>query len=62
MAKLPKYLKIDYDPIKKNYILKIKKWGLPIIVYITLKERFNLKWYHWLYYPYFCVKFMIKGA
>ncbi|MGF7059285.1 hypothetical protein [Brassicibacter mesophilus] len=55
MAKLPKYMKLKYlGDLKFN--VRIKKWGIPIIVFKAMKN-FELKWHQWFLYPYFCIKF-----
>lgn len=62
MAKPPKYIKIEAVPKGCHHSLSvkitIKKWGFPIIIYQCLKENFQLKWYHWLLYPYLCFKLL----
>lgn len=61
MAKLPKYMKIEYDSKKRNFNLIIKRWGFPHLIYKTLKENFELKWYQWfILYPYACIKVMSR--
>lgn len=57
MAKLPGYLKIGYGNNRK-FVLTIKKWGYPILIYKVLKERYSLKWYQWVMYPFVCIKLM----
>lgn len=55
MAKLPRYMKLKYlGDLKFN--VKIKKWGIPIIVFKAM-NNFELKWYQWFLYPCFCIKF-----
>jgi len=64
MAKLPFY--IEAENLKKNnkhqlvMDIKIKRIGIPILVFKALKE-FNIKCYEWIYYyPYFCLKMILK--
>ena len=69
MAKLPKYLKTEiYMEENSHSVHKIfakvtiKKWSMPFFIFKCLKERFNLKWYHWLLYPYLCFKLIKNGG
>lgn len=63
MAKLPRYIKLKPCPGRVNaltYTMTIKRWGVPFLVFKVLKERFNLKWYHWLWYPFLCFIVALK--
>lgn len=60
MARLPKYMKTE---LKNNGIVEItiKKWGLPLLLYQTLKENYELTFLQWLiFYPYMCFKVITK--
>lgn len=60
--KLHRYVKVKHER-GFDYTLTIKKWGIPLLFHKVLKERFVLKWYHWiLFYPYLCLKVMFGGA
>lgn len=60
MAKLPKYMKLKHEG-NFNYTLIIKKWGIPFLLFKTIKRNFKLKWYQWIiFYPYICFK-AIRG-
>ena len=63
MAKLPKYIKIELsnESNKLAYKISIKKWGLPIMIFKSLKENYNFKWYQYWIYPYLCLKLMFRG-
>jgi len=61
--KAPDYMKITID--KKgsndnciNYTVTIKRKDMPRAIREILKERYSLKWYHWLLYPYICLRAM----
>lgn len=68
MAKLPAYIKVEWakgqavtnKPTQLKLNVTIKKWGWPILIYKTLRERFELKWWQWIFYPQLCIKIM-KG-
>ena len=64
MAKVPWYIKLETN-IKGGRLkatFKIRRWGIPVLVYKCLKENFDLKWYQWLLYPYLCIRMMFpKG-
>lgn len=60
MAKLPSYLKVEWKPGLKGVVI-IKRWGLPIIIFKTLKKYYNLKWYQWFIYPWICIKLIRDG-
>lgn len=63
MAKLPRYLTVEQEKSKPfTLTIRLKKWGIPVLVYKTMKERFDLKWYHWALYPCFCLKIMVKDG
>lgn len=64
--KLPFYLK--GETIKGSgtvseiqFKITIRKIGIPILVFKTLRSRFDLKWYQWLWYPYLCLKMLVAG-
>lgn len=59
MAKLPKYMKLEFKG-KKTFI-HIKKWGIPALIFQAMKKLEGLKWYHWLLYPKICFKAMRGG-
>lgn len=51
------------DPDKKTFrfVIVVKKWGLPILLYKAIKRRKAKKWFMWpviwLYdYPKLCIK------
>jgi hypothetical protein len=56
--KFPSYIdaKPDWKTMTMN--VKVKKWGMPILLFKALKKNFTLKWYQWLLYPYLCFKIM----
>jgi hypothetical protein len=60
MARLPAYLKLAPIPGAKGvaFSLKIKRWGLPILIFQVMRECFDFPWYYWLAYPYLCFKAM----
>jgi hypothetical protein len=60
MAKLPPYMKVTEDYLNMKYIVKIKYWGLPIILFKTLKDDYELKWYQWIFYLWLLFKFFIS--
>lgn len=58
MARLPAYLKLIPVQGAKGIVfrLKIKRWGLPILIFQVMRERFDFPWYYWLACPYLCFK------
>ena len=59
MAKLPKYMTLEFKG--KKAFIHIKKWGIPVLMFQTMREFEGLKWYHWLLYPKICVKALRGG-
>lgn len=64
--KLPKYMKIVDDKSSRkptvSFSVRIKRWGIPIILFNAMRKFEGIKWYHWLIiYPEVCVKAMIRG-
>jgi len=59
VAKLPKYMKLEFKG--KKAFIHIKKWGIPIMIFQGMKKFEGLKWYHWLLYPKICIKAMRGG-
>lgn len=61
--KMPRYIKVEPVRDKLAFKITIKRWGLPILIYKCMKERFEFPWYYWLLYPYVCLKalFAWKG-
>ena len=63
MAKLPKYIKVRWEthnPFTAR--ITVKSWGMPILIYQVLKKRFQIKWWQWIFYPYFCFRVMKNGG
>jgi len=61
MAKLPKYMSLESKGNHLKFTLRIKKWGIPILMFKAMKKFEGLKWYHWLLYPKICFKAMRGG-
>jgi len=64
--KLPKYMEIVADKSSRkptvSFSVRIKRWGIPIILFNAMRKFEGIKWYHWLIvYPKVCVKAMIRG-
>ena len=62
--RLPSYIKMKtvFQNGQLNAIIRIKKWGYPVLILKVLRENFELKWYQWLMYPYICLKIMAVKA
>ena len=65
--KLPKYMEIVADKSSRkptvSFSVRIKRWGIPIILFNAMRKFEGIKWYHWLIvYPKVCVKAMIRGV
>jgi hypothetical protein len=63
--KAPDYMKITMDKKSSdngciNYTVTIKRKDVPRLIREVLKERYSIKWYHWLLYPYICLKIMCR--
>lgn len=56
--KMPKYLNVVYKD-RKPYLV-IAKWGVPILLFKTIKNNLNFKWWEWLMFPYLCIELMCK--
>lgn len=60
MAKLPKYMSLESTGNPLNFTLKVKNWGIPILIFSAMQEL-NVKWYCWLLYPKICIKLLRGG-
>jgi hypothetical protein len=65
MAYLPPYMEINWcdnknKPRGLTLKVKIKKWGVPILVFKALKSNNPIRLWQWFAFPYLCFKLMQK--
>ncbi len=59
LAKLPKYIKMQFQGPPLGCTLAIKKWGIPIILFKAYKDmEVTPKILKWILFPILCFRIM----